>query len=140
MQITHQADYAIRAILFLAQKESDARVATSEIATAYAIPPSFLTKIISQLSIAGIIHTSRGARGGVSLARPASQISVLDVLEAIDGPITLNQCVNDPSICCNSKECLIHVFWVETCADFVDRLRNTTFENLLEKRLQTVAA
>ena len=60
------------------------------------IPPSFLAKIISQLSIAGLLHTSRGARGGVTLARAPGEISMLDVVEAIDGPILLNECVGDP--------------------------------------------
>ena len=64
MQITRQADYALRAMLYLAQLEPTQRAATSQIAEEQHIPPSFLAKIISQLSIAGLIHTSRGARGG----------------------------------------------------------------------------
>ena len=69
MEITRQADYALRAMLFLSRQGQDQRSATSEIAKKQRIPPSFLAKIISQLSIAGLIHTSRGARGGVSIAR-----------------------------------------------------------------------
>jgi Rrf2 family protein len=68
MQITRQADYAVRAILYLARLEPNQRAATSQIAEIQKIPPSFLAKIISQLSIAGLIHTSRGARGGVLLS------------------------------------------------------------------------
>ena len=70
MQITRQADYALRAVLYLAQLGSDRRAATSHIAEEQQIPPSFLAKIVSQLSVAGLLQTSRGARGGVSLARP----------------------------------------------------------------------
>ena len=69
MQITRQADYAVRAVLYLAHQENAERAATSTIAKEQRIPPSFLAKIISQLSIAGLLHTSRGARGGVTLAR-----------------------------------------------------------------------
>ena len=65
MQITRQADYAVRAVLYLAHQENAERAATSTIAKEQRIPPSFLAKIISQLSIAGLLHTSRGARGGV---------------------------------------------------------------------------
>jgi len=90
MQITRQADYAVRAVLFLTNLDENERVATSTIAEKQHIPPSFLAKIISQLSIAGLLHTSRGARGGVTLAREARDISLLDVVEAIDGPIQLN--------------------------------------------------
>lgn len=131
MQITHQADYAVRTILFLARLEPNQRVATSEIAQFNRIPPSFLTKIISQLSIAGLIHTSRGARGGVWLARPPAEISLLDVLVAIDGSLALNHCVEDPGNCVFSGECLIHNFWQETCADMLARLRETTFDRFV---------
>ncbi len=92
MQITRQADYALRAMMFLARLAPNQRAATSQIAEEQQIPPSFLAKIISQLSIAGFIHTSRGARGGVTLARPAAEISILEVVEAIDGPISVNEC------------------------------------------------
>ncbi|HEX7432941.1 MAG TPA: Rrf2 family transcriptional regulator, partial [Anaerolineaceae bacterium] len=88
MQITRQADYALRAMSYLALLDPNRRAATSQIAEEQHIPPSFLAKIISQLSIAGLIHTSRGARGGVSIARDRSAISILDVVEAIDGPIS----------------------------------------------------
>jgi len=66
MQITRQADYATRAILYLARAGTGERIATSQVAKEQKIPPSFLAKIISQLSIAGLLHTSRGARGGIS--------------------------------------------------------------------------
>ena len=61
MQITRQADYAVRAVLYLARLGMGNRAATSTIAEDQHIPPSFLAKIVSQLSIAGLLHTSRGA-------------------------------------------------------------------------------
>lgn len=108
MQITRQADYALRAMLYLSKLEPSQRAATSQIAASKKIPPSFLAKIISQLSIAGLIHTSRGARGGVTLARDAKDISVLEVVEAIDGPIALNECTITPEGCPFSEDCPIH--------------------------------
>ena len=75
MQITRQADYAVRAVYYLTLLGSDGRAATSKIAKKQHIPASFLAKIVSQLSVAGLLKTSRGARGGVSLARqPKSMI------------------------------------------------------------------
>ncbi len=133
MQITRQADYALRAMLFLARRDSNQRAATSQIAEDQEIPPSFLAKIISQLSIAGLIHTSRGARGGVSLARKPEEISLLDVVEAIDGPINLNECTKDPSVCSFGESCPIHEVWCETQAELVNKLRETTFDKLLER-------
>ncbi len=133
MQITRQADYALRAILYLARLDPQQRASTSQIAEYQQIPPSFLAKIISQLSIAGIINTSRGPRGGVSLARKPEEISLLDVVEAIDGPITLNECTKDPSVCAFGEDCPIHDVWCETQAELVQQLQQSTFDKLLER-------
>ena len=73
MQITRQADYALRAVIFLSRLNGGQKASTSVIAEEQNIPPSFLAKIVSQLSIAGLIQTSRGARGGVSLAKTAGR-------------------------------------------------------------------
>lgn len=130
MQITRQADYAIRAVLYLAQLGPNQRAATSTVAQEKRIPPSFLAKIISQLSIAGLLHTSRGARGGVSLARDPKDISLLDVVEAIDGPILLNECVSDAGTCTFEDDCPLHPIWKDAQAQLVERLRNTHFDQL----------
>ncbi len=134
MQITHQADYAVRTILYLSRLEPNQRVSTSAIASFNQIPPSFLTKIVSQLSIAGLIHTSRGARGGVWLAKQPADISLLDILVAIDGNLALNHCVEDPSDCSFSAECLIYKFWCDTCNDMLQRLKATTFDRFAPVR------
>ena len=134
MQITRQADYAIRAVRYLAKLGPNQRAATSTVAQEMKIPPSFLAKIISQLSIAGLLHTSRGARGGVTLAREPGEISMLDVVEAIDGPILLNECVGDPANCDFSDDCLVHPIWVEVQESLVKRLRETRFDQLSVKK------
>lgn len=131
MQITRQADYALRAMLYLARIEPNDRAATSRIAAEQHIPPSFLAKIISQLSIAGLIHTSRGARGGVSLALTPEKITLLAVVEAIDGPITLNECTLNPGVCVFGTDCPIHPIWCETQSELVEKLRKTTFAQLV---------
>jgi Rrf2 family protein len=139
MQITRQADYALRAMLFLARKEPNTRAATSQIAEEMEIPPSFLAKIISQLSIAGLIHTSRGARGGVKLACKPEDISLLDVVEAIDGPIHLNECTDNPSVCSFGDNCPLHAVWCEAKAQLVEKLRASTFDKMLERERNTAA-
>ena len=131
MQITRQADYAARAVLHLAALDPDSRAATSAIAEEQGIPPSFLAKIISQLSVAGIVHTSRGAHGGVSLSRSSSLINLRQVIEAIDGPILLNDCVAEDHICRYENHCPIHDIWVETQQDLVKRLEEATFDKIV---------
>lgn len=127
MQITRQADYAVRAVLHLSEIENGGRAPTSKIALKQNIPPSFLAKIVSQLSVAGVVQTSRGARGGVSLARDAADISLLEVIEAIDGPITLNECVTDPSACIFGDDCKVHIVWCKAQAELVNTLASTNF-------------
>jgi Rrf2 family protein len=130
MQITRQADYAVRAVLHLAEIKNGGRAPTSKIATKEQIPPSFLAKIISQLSVAGVVQTSRGARGGVSLARPPEDITLLEVVEAIDGPIQLNECVNDPKACPFGERCNVHAIWCKAQSDLVSKLEGTNFAYL----------
>ncbi len=130
MQITRQADYAVRAVYYLTQLGADSRAATSQIADHEKIPPSFLAKIISQLSIAGLLHTSRGARGGVTLARAPEDITLLDVVEAIDGPILLNECVVDASVCTFSSDCPMRDVWCDAQKELIDRLSGTNFSQL----------
>ena len=131
MQITRQADYAVRAVLHLSRMGGNQRAATSAVAQEQKIPPSFLAKIISQLSIAGLLHTSRGARGGVTLAREPKEITLLEVVEAIDGPIQLNECVGENSSCAFDHDCPLRPVWCDAQDDLVKRLRNTNFEQLM---------
>lgn len=133
MQITRQADYALRAMVFLARLEPNERASTKKIAEKQKIPPSFLAKIISQLSIAGLVQTSRGARGGVFLSRQPGDISLLEVVEAIDGPVALNECTVAPGNCENAEDCPLHIIWQETQDELVTRLRDTKFDRFTMK-------
>lgn len=140
MQITRQADYAVRAVLYLAQKGDDKRASTSQIAQEQQIPPSFLAKIVSQLSVAGLLQTSRGARGGVSLARSPELISLLEVVEAIDGPILLNECVDDNGSCTFGDDCPMRPVWCDAQAELVHRLRTTSFASFVKDKTLPTAA
>jgi Rrf2 family protein len=139
MQITRQADYAVRAVYHLTKLGSDQRASTSQIAQEQHIPPSFLAKIISQLSVAGLLNTSRGARGGVSLARSPEDISILDVVEAIDGPILLNDCVDNKSACTFTGECPIRPVWCDAQAELVTHLKGSTFNKFVNGMAPTAA-
>jgi Rrf2 family protein len=133
MQITRQADYAVRAILYLAEHGESARIATSEIGRAQHIPVTFLAKIVAQLAAAGILRSTRGAHGGVTLGRPAEEISLLEIVETIDGPLLLNDCVGDPSACQMGSACAVHHVWCEAQADLVTRLAQTNFGQMARR-------
>lgn len=137
MQITRQADYAVRAVLHLA-RNGEQRVATNIIADEQHIPPSFLAKIVSQLSIAGLLHTSRGARGGVTLAREPKDISLLEVVEAIDGPIQLNECVGENGTCSFDESCPLRPVWCEVHEHLVEKLRSTNFADVMQREISSM--
>lgn len=140
MEITRQADYAVRAVLFIAQLSEGERLATSTIAEQERIPLPFLAKIVSQLSVKGIVDAMRGARGGVRLARMPEEITLLDVIEAIDGEITLNRCVLNERACPITKTCAIREVWCDAREEMVVRLRATDFRMLLKRTEELVAA
>jgi Rrf2 family protein len=134
MQITRQADYAVRAVLYLAQQSPGTLTTTAQIARDQHIPATFLAKIMSQLSAAGLVYSTRGAHGGVRLARQAMDVSLLDVVEAIDGPMVLNECVSDPTACPLGPDCAAHDVWCQAQADLVARLSRTRFAQILAPR------
>lgn len=135
MEITRQADYAVRTVLDLARAPAGMRVRTSEIANRQRIPPTFLAKIVARLSVAGLVRTTRGATGGLSLARPAEEINLLEVVEAIDGPLLVNSCVLDPDACAFGETCPVHEVWCEAQGLLVNRLKQTSFADLASNGL-----
>lgn len=132
MQITRQADYAIRAVLYLARLGPHGRAITAQIAREQQIPPTFLAKIVSQLSAAEVVRAIRGANGGVALARPAEEITLLELVEAIDGPITLNSCMNDSTSCPLSSGCPVCNVWREAQTMLVAHLSSVNFGALAQ--------
>ncbi len=132
MEISRRTDYGVRVILDLAAVSGNGRASTQEIASRQNIPGPFLAKIVSQLSLAGLVTTHRGAGGGVSLARPPSEISLLQVIEALEGPIRLNRCVIEPSQCPRDDVCPIHPIWAKAQVELTSLLQFTTFDELVD--------
>lgn len=142
LEITRQADYALRATVEVARMEYGERAPTATIAERQQIPLPFLAKIVSQLVVRGILEATRGASGGVSLARPADTITMLEVIEAIDGPITINRCTRDPSVCERSSSCPFCEIFTEAQQQLVEKLGGTTLQQLAERtdELEAVVA
>ena len=138
MEITRQADYAVRAVLALAMGPQGKRVLREDVAAQQARPPAFLTKIFARLAAEGILDTQRGVKGGVLLARQAEQITLLDVVEAIDGPILMNRCTRRPGECARDGFCVVHPVWVSIRDDFRRRLADVHFGMLAESARATV--
>ncbi len=133
LEITRQADYALRAAAEVARLPYGDRAPTAAIATRQQIPLPFLAKIVSQLVVRGILEATRGASGGVSLARPAETITMLEIVEAIDGPIMINRCTRDPSVCELSVACPFCEIFTEAQEQIVSRLGGTTLADIVAR-------
>lgn len=132
MQITRQTDYAIRCVLYLAEHPDEVKV-VDEIAKAKSVPKVFLAKILQKLSKAGIVRSYRGVKGGFELARRPKQISLLDIIEAIEGPVAMNICAIDRRLCNMSNSCSVHPVWVKLRMDTENKLRRYSIDKLIKK-------
>ena len=129
MQITRETDYAIRCVCYLADKRDEV-IMVDDISKEMHIPKSFLAKILQKLSKASLAKSYRGVKGGFALARHPSKISLLDVIEAIQGPILINICAVD-DVCRFSDTCVIHPVWIEIRQQVETMLKKKYFADLL---------
>jgi Rrf2 family protein len=133
MRISAKADYAVRAAAELAAGEARGvlRLITSdEIAAAQGISRGFLLDILASLRRAGLVTTRRGTEGGARLARPAAQISVADVLRAIDGPLEVIQDLRPEELVYTGAATELPVVWVAARASLRRVLENVTLAHL----------
>ena len=135
MQVTREGDYGIRSVLYLSRQPFKKVSFVNEISEEYKIPRSFLAKILQKLVKAKIVRSYRGVKGGFSLARQAREISVLEVLEAIEGKLALNVCISDKRKCSFSKHCPSHLLWLNVQAKVVDTLKKSNFEELARQKV-----
>ena len=97
LRLTSADDYAVRAMIHLACLPEGASAMRNDIAEVQKIPGSYMAKILRKLVRAGLLRSSRGVNGGFSMARPAAEISLLEIVEAIEGPLGMAPCVPDPT-------------------------------------------
>ena len=112
MQIPRKIEYALRAMIHLADHPEGVARGT-EIAVREHIPKYYLEKVVRDLMRRGLVRARRGPGGGYQLARPAETISFRDVIEAVEGPITLNLCVDGSSLCSLQPLCRMFRVWEE---------------------------
>jgi Rrf2 family protein len=139
MQITRATDYAVRVTIHLATVPVSARVHGPALARAIDAPESFVSKVLQQLVQAGLASSQRGRRGGFQLARPAADISLLDVVEAIEGPTQINLCVAQGPNCSRKEWCGAHPVWLEAQEALVNVLAKASIAQLARDSLSNLA-
>ena len=131
--LSRKADYGVRAMLDIARQSAGSRVVVSEVAKRQKIPVFYLAKIMPRLARAGLVHTVLGASGGISLALPADKISLLQVIEAIDGSLSLNICSLDPARCEQAVTCPACDTWQHAQSQLTQTLANTYLSDLIAR-------
>lgn len=130
LQVSRRVEYALRAAIHLASLPPGVVISFRELADRERAPRDFLAKILRSLVEAGIAASIRGPGGGFQLARPADQVSFLDVIEAADGPVALNDCTPHGDGCLHSVHCGMAHVWLAGEAAMVEVFRNTRLSEL----------
>jgi Rrf2 family protein len=128
--LTREADYAVRCVLEVARA---GHISASQVAAIQGISPTFLGKIVQVLGRAGILSTRRGVGGGIALAVPPEDITLLQVIEAVEGPLVLNDCLASPPQCSMLDSCPAYPHLCRAQNALRDAL-DVSFDRLLTER------
>jgi Rrf2 family protein len=122
--------HALRALIYLAAKNSDRPVLVREIAEAANVPKQSLAKILHGLRNKGLVKSTKGPGGGYQLARPGNEMRVIEVIEAVDGPIDLSKsCILGLDACHDEASCALHDYWKLFRGQYFSTISLMTLEN-----------
>ena len=130
MQLTRAADYAVRVMIHLAGLPAGTRSSRVELAAAAECPEQFLAKVLQSLTRAGLVVSHRGNTGGFELPAARREATLLEVIEAIEGPLRLNLCLASDHACSRQAWCPAHCVWGEAQDAMTAVLRKATIGNL----------
>jgi FeS assembly SUF system regulator len=111
IRITKQSDYGIVLLAHLARHDVEGQVSARDLAEATQLPVPMVSKILNQLVHGGLVVSTRGVNGGYGLARAADAISVAEVLDAVEGPLGLTECIDAPGVCGLEPCCSVRTVW-----------------------------
>jgi len=133
MKLSTRARYGVRLMLVLATNYPKGPIFLKSIATEEGLSEKYLSRIVIQLRAAGLVNSARGAHGGYVLSRDPSQITLKDLIDTLEGNITLVDCVRDPSTCLRSQECVTRDIWEIISGKIAETLHSITLADLVEK-------
>jgi Rrf2 family protein len=133
MKLSTRSRYGVRLMLELALNNTRSSVYLKEIAKEEEISEKYLSLIIIPLKAAGLVNSQRGAHGGYSLARSASEITLKEIVEVLEGDTCLVDCVKNPSACSRSDTCASRDLWTTLSDSISQTLGSFTLEDLARK-------
>jgi Rrf2 family protein len=133
MKLTRASDYAIRGVVYMSMQDEGKIVVIPEVAREMDVPVGFLARIFQSLSRAGIVISHRGKKGGYSMARKPETVTLCDVIEAVEGDIKLNLCLDGYNACDRMGFCGIRKELAKVQEDLVSSLKKTDFAELADR-------
>ena len=130
MRFTREAEYALRALAYLATVPVGQVRPANQVAEACGLPGPFLSKTLRKLARGGVLRSARGRSRGYGLARPAPEISVREVLEAVEGRDAFRRCVFWDSRCSEDRPCALHGAWATVRGELLANLERMTLEDV----------
>jgi Rrf2 family transcriptional regulator, cysteine metabolism repressor len=136
MKLSTKIRYGTRAILELACRYGEGPVELKEIAKSQEISIKYLEQVIIPLRTAGLVKSVRGAKGGYSLAKPPSEIRLFDVVETLEGPFWLVDCIKDSGLCRRSESCVARDVWTEVSEALHKVLKSITLDQMVRRKIE----
>lgn len=136
MKLSTRGRYGLRALLDLAVHQGEGMVLLKDIARRQEVSLPYLEHLITPLIAAGLVKSTRGARGGVLLVRPPAQVTLTEVVQLLEGSIAPVDCVNDPRVCSRSASCVTRDVWIQIKDAMTQVLDSTTLQDLVERQRQ----
>lgn len=130
--LSQGSQYALSAVIALSRQPEGTTISAADLAKPLSCPAAYLSQILSKLKPAGIIKSRRGLNGGVYLGRPPEEITLMEVIEAIDGTDFFTQCFLGIEGCGHIEPCPFHDFWSKERKKIQQWLKDTTFDNVDE--------
>jgi Rrf2 family cysteine metabolism transcriptional repressor len=136
MKLSTRGRYGLRALLDLAVHQGEGMVLLKDIARRQEVSLPYLEHLITPLIAAGLVKSTRGARGGVLLVRPPAQVTLTEVVLLLEGSLAPVDCVNDPKVCNRSASCVTRDIWIQIKDAMTQVLDSTTLQDLVERQRQ----
>lgn len=130
MQLTRGCEYAIRGLVYLGMREQGEPVLLADIAQAISAPTNYLSNIFQILTRLGLVSSHRGAKRGYTLARAPNQINLREVVEGMEGPITISSCNVEPGWCEHEGDCSMFAVWGDIQETIAKKLEKATLAKL----------
>ena len=134
MKLSTRGRYATRALLDLALHHDEEPVLLKDIARRQQISLSYLEHLVAPLIAGGIVRSTRGAKGGISLARPPEEIRLDEIIQLLEGSIAPVECVINPEVCSRSESCVTRDVWSELKRAINGVLQSVTLQDLVERQ------